>query len=217
MTVIAWVWALNGQRSDAWTMAMIWCAPLLTFPVTVLGRRALDAQPDARRAEWITIPVHCAMMTALGVALFPGFQLLLKQPTIPTPVVRELVSALVVLTGAATFLSVLNLAVRGFGAPFAAKLSSRLATDWMYAWTRNPMVLCTLAWFLSLGLWHGSAWGVLWIAVGVTPGWIFFVRTYEERELEIRFGSSYAEYRARTPFLWPRRPRRPRGAPPTRA
>ena len=68
------------------------------------------------------------------------------------------------------------------------------------------MVLCTLAWFISLALWHGSAWGVLWISVCVAPVLLYFVRTYEERELEIRFGSSYAQYRARTPFLWPRRP-----------
>jgi protein-S-isoprenylcysteine O-methyltransferase Ste14 len=30
---------------------------------------------------------------------------------------------------------------------------------------------------------------------------------YEERELEIRFGQSYREYKARTSFLWPRKPR----------
>ena len=28
-----------------------------------------------------------------------------------------------------------------------------------------------------------------------------------ERELEIRFGKAYLEYKARTPLLWPRRPR----------
>jgi protein-S-isoprenylcysteine O-methyltransferase Ste14 len=40
--------------------------------------------------------------------------------------------------------------------------------------------------------------------VSVFPGWIFFVKRYEERELEIRFGEFYVDYRARTPFLWPR-------------
>ncbi len=75
------------------------------------------------------------------------------------------------------------------------------------------MVLCMLAWFLSLALWHRSAWALLWMAVSLIPGWIFFVRLYEERELEIRFGSSYAEYRARTPFLWPRKPQPPESEP----
>ena len=207
VTVACWVWAANGQRSEAWNVALIWCAPLLTFPITLLGRKALDARLGVRRAEWVNVAVHYAMMIALGVGIFPGFRLLMKQPVVATPVLAQLVAAVVVLTGIATFLTVLNLAWRGLGAPFAVKLSSRLATDWMYGWTRNPMLLCTLAWFLSLAQWHQSAWGVLWIAVSVAPGWIFFVRLYEERELEIRFCASYAEYRARTPFLWPRKPR----------
>jgi protein-S-isoprenylcysteine O-methyltransferase Ste14 len=86
------------------------------------------------------------------------------------------------------------------------RLSGRLATDWMYAWTRNPMLLCTLAWFACLGIWHQSTWFLALLAVSVTPGWIFFVRVYEERELELRFGRSYLEYRQRVPFLWPRVP-----------
>jgi len=108
-----------------------------------------------------------------------------------------------VVTGVATLLTVLNLAPRGLGAPFAVKLSSRLATDWMYSWTRNPMLLCTLAWLFSLGLMYRSLWMIAWLAVSVSPGWIFFVAWYEERELQIRFGAAYDEYRARTPFLWP--------------
>jgi protein-S-isoprenylcysteine O-methyltransferase Ste14 len=110
---------------------------------------------------------------------------------------------LVMVSGAGAVLTVANLAIRGLGAPFAVKLSSRLATDYLYKWTRNPMVLCTLAWFLSLALWHASPGAVLWLAVSVFPGLIFFVKRYEERELEIRFGASYVDYRARTPFLWP--------------
>jgi len=33
------------------------------------------------------------------------------------------------------------------------------------------------------------------------------VKVFEERELEIRFGASYLEYKSRTPMLFPRRPR----------
>ena len=116
---------------------------------------------------------------------------------------------LVWITGAATGFTVLNLAIRGLGAPFAAKLSSRLATDWMYAWTRNPMLLCTLALLVSVGLRYRSAWFVVWVIAIVSPGWIFFVRRYEERELEIRFGQPYLDYKARTAFIWPHNPKSP--------
>jgi protein-S-isoprenylcysteine O-methyltransferase Ste14 len=144
------------------------------------------------------------MMIVLGCSLFPAVQAILILPRITLPVLRHLAGGLVVLTGVATFLTVLNLAIRGLGAPFAVKLSTRLATDWMYARTRNPMVLCTLAWFLCLGVWHQSARFILLLALSVVPGWIYFVKVYEERELEIRFRAAYTEYRARTPFLWPR-------------
>jgi protein-S-isoprenylcysteine O-methyltransferase Ste14 len=216
LTVACWRWALKGQRSDTWNMVLIWCAPLLAYPITLVGRRSLDAQPVIRRAEWANILVHYAMMIALGVAIFPAVRLGQKWPGSTIPVPQQVGLGLVVLTGFAAFMTVLNLALRGLGAPFAVKLSSRLATDWMYAWTRNPMVLCTLAWLLSLGLWYQSLWFVVWLTVSVSPGLVFFVKMYEERELEIRFGPGYRDYRARTPLLWPRKPR-PAGEPARKA
>ena len=104
-------------------------------------------------------------------------------------------------------LTVANLALRGLGAPFDIVLSRRLATDWMYTWTRNPMVLATLACLLSVGLWLQSGLFVAWVLILVTPAWVVYLKLYEERELEIRFGQSYREYKARTSFLWPRKPR----------
>jgi protein-S-isoprenylcysteine O-methyltransferase Ste14 len=206
LTVACWIWARDVHRSAAWNAALIGCTPLLQYPITLLGRRFVDAQPEGKRAEWVSIFVHYGMMIALGVSIFPAIRFVQSHPAGILPVPRPLGQALVWLTGIATLLTVLNLAIRGLGAPFAAKLSSRLATDWMYAWTRNPMLLCTLALLLSVGLRYRSLWFVLWVIVIVSPGWIFFVRKYEERELETRFGAPYMTYRARTPLLWPRKP-----------
>ncbi len=100
-----------------------------------------------------------------------------------------------------------NLALKGLGAPFAIALSRKLAVDWLYAWTRNPMVLAALAFLLSLGIWFQSALFVLWVLILFAPALLFFVKVYEERELEIRFGASYLEYKSRTPMLFPRKPR----------
>jgi protein-S-isoprenylcysteine O-methyltransferase Ste14 len=111
---------------------------------------------------------------------------------------------LVIITGAVSFLVVANLALKGLGAPGIA-LSSKLAVDWLYAWTRNPMVLAGLAFFLSLGIWFQSALFVLWVLIEFEPAIFFFVKVYEERELEIRFGETYREYKAKTSFLWPKK------------
>jgi protein-S-isoprenylcysteine O-methyltransferase Ste14 len=104
-------------------------------------------------------------------------------------------------------LAVINLALKGFGAPFFIALSQKLAADWMYAWTRNPMLLAGFAFFLSLGILFQSTLFVLWVLIIVIPAFLFFVKVYEERELEFRFGASYLEYKSRTPMLFPRKPK----------
>ena len=97
--------------------------------------------------------------------------------TLPVP--RRVGVGLVVVTSALALLTVLTLAVRGLGAPFAIALSRRLATDWLYAWTRNPMVLATLAWLVAIGLYLRSALFVLWVVGLVAPAWIAFLKVYE--------------------------------------
>ena len=122
------------------------------------------------------------------------------------PIPTEIGYMLVVISGVVTALTVINLALKGLGAPFAIALSRKLAVDWLYAWTRNPMVLASLALLLSLGIWYQSTLFVAWGLILVAPALLFFVKVYEERELEIRFGTSYLDYKAQTPFLFPRRP-----------
>lgn len=65
------------------------------------------------------------------------------------------------------------------------------------------MVLATLACLFAIGLWVQSALFLLWHLALVSPALLFFVRVYEERELEIRFGEPYRRHQASTPFLWP--------------
>lgn len=211
VTVACWMWALDAHLSKVSTVWLIAGAPLLQFPIAILGRRVLDAEPTPKRAEWITLFVHYAIMIALGVSIFPAIRLAqerwLRYPYLLLSIPPVVGQALVFVTGFAALLTVLNLAIRGLGAPFAALQSTRLATDWMYAWVRNPMGLCTFALLLAIGLRYQSLWFLLLLAFCITPGWIFFVKRYEERELEIRFGSSYLAYRVATPLLWPRKPR----------
>ena len=132
-----WLWSRNAQWAELWSIVVIWCAPLLTFPIALIGRRALNGV-DRSRAEWTTMVVHYATMIVLGVAIFRALRLVAQSPGVRIPIPEPVGLALTIVTGFATFLTVVNLALRGWGAPFAAKLSSRLATDWTYAWTRNP-------------------------------------------------------------------------------
>jgi protein-S-isoprenylcysteine O-methyltransferase Ste14 len=200
-------WASNAQLSNGINLSIIAGGVLLTFPLVWLGRKILDKQPTVSRAAWITTFVHFGLGFTIGVPFVRALTTHQAWPgwVLPVPSVVGLV--LVIITGTASFLVVANLALKGFGAPGIA-LSSKLAVDWLYAWTRNPMVLAGFAFFLSLGIWFQSALFVLWVLIEFEPAIFFFVKIYEERELEIRFGQSYRDYKAKTAFLWPRRPTR---------
>ncbi len=205
---LVWWWALSATLSAAVNLSIIVGGLLLVYPFVWLGRRMLDRIPTDGSVAWTTTFVHLGLGFLLGVPLLRAILTYQDWRGWLLPVPPALGLALVILTGAATLLTVLNLALRGLGAPFFIAISRRLAVDWLYAWTRNPMVLGFLSFLVSLGLWYRSALFVLWALAGFAPALLFFVKVYEERELELRFGASYLDYRSRTPLLFPARPKR---------
>jgi len=205
--LILW-WALVTPLSRVANLSVIVGGVLLTFPIVWLGRKVLDRHQTTGGAVWTTTFVHVALGFTFGVPIVRAMTTHREWPGWVLPVPSVIGLLLVIGTGAACLLTVVNLALKGFGAPFFIALSRRLAADWLYAWTRNPMVLAALSWFLSLGIWFQSALFVLWVLILFAPALLFFVKVYEERELEIRFGASYLEYKSRTSMLFPRRPRR---------
>lgn len=77
-----------------------------------------------------------------------------------------------------------------------------LATSGPYAWTRNPLYFGSA--FLAAGfIVAGNSWpaGVL---VAVYFGVFYYaVMRNEERDLRVRFGAAFDEYRARVPLFFP--------------
>jgi protein-S-isoprenylcysteine O-methyltransferase Ste14 len=199
-----WVWVLDQRLSIGVNLSIIVGGILLVFPVVWSERKMLDRKPTLSRVTWITTFVHYAVVLLLGLSLFRAVVTHQEWSGWTLPVPTEIGLVLVLITGAAALLTVVNLALKGLGAPFAIALSRKLVVGWMYAWTRNPMVLATLAFILSLGLWFRSLLFVLWVLFLIVPALVFIVKVYEERELELRFGASYVEYKSRTPMLFPR-------------
>ncbi len=211
------LWMLNAPLSNTANLMILVVGPLLVFPFVWLGRTILDRHRTTSWAVWTTTFVHVSMMFSLGVPIVRAIVTHQDWSVWILPVPPEIGLALVLITGAASLLTVVNLALRGIGAPFFIALSRKLAADWLYAWTRNPMVLAVLALTISLGIWFQSWLFVLWALVFFAPALLVFVKVYEERELEIRFGASYLDYKSRTPMLFPRRPKRQNGMPPGRS
>lgn len=213
ITLLVWGWIAQTESPPWLSAAIIVGAIALIFPCTWLARTLADRAPMPDSTASVTFYLHWALMILLGAGIVEAVQTAARWRGWELPISPGLGLALMWITGIADLLTVANLALRGLGAPFAIHLSERLATDWLYRYTRNPMVLATLAFLVSFGLWVRSAAFVVWVLALVTPAFLYYLLRYEERELEIRFGEPYRVYKARTPMLLPRRPAAHQAAP----
>ena len=171
-----------------------------------LGRRALDRRPTPENALKVTARTHDALILLLGFTAIAAVRLFSEFPGWTIPVPEPVGLALVFLTALLLLASTANLILSGLGMPMAFLPTRQLASDWLYSWTRNPIVLSSILFLFSLGIRMQSGWLVAWTLVLYTPTAIFMLRRFEERELEIRFGAEYLEYKSRVPMLIPRIP-----------
>lgn len=86
----------------------------------------------------------------------------------------------------------------------AFRLTDRIVQTDIYQRTRNPMSLGYYLWALSLGLISSSKLFTLVVLLGFIPAHVFFLKYFEELELELRFGEAYKQYKQEVPFLIPR-------------
>ncbi len=105
--------------------------------------------------------------------------------------------------------SVLSELSVGEGTPVPMMPTTKLVVRGPYAYCRNPMTLGTLLAYLGIGVWTGSisAVAIVLIFVGLL---LLYIKFLEEKELVLRFGTGYEDYKKTTPFILPRlRQRKP--------
>lgn len=103
------------------------------------------------------------------------------------------------------FLGITNKLLRSLGSGANAfRLTKRIVADDVYQRTRNPMSLGFYLFALALGFASGSTFVSAAVFLGLIPAHIFFLKYFEELELELRFGESYLEYKKSVPFLFPK-------------
>jgi len=91
----------------------------------------------------------------------------------------------------------------GRGTPIPLMATQKLVIQRPYTYCRNPMTLGTTAFYLGVAIWTGSL-SALILALIYPVGISIYIKLFEEKELEQRFGLEYLEYKRRTPFLIPR-------------
>lgn len=103
------------------------------------------------------------------------------------------------------FLGISNRSLRALGSGANAfRLTKRIVEKDIYRHTRNPMSLGYYLFALGIGFVSGSTLLTLGVLLGVIPAHVFFLKFFEELELELRFGESYKQYKQEVPFLIPR-------------
>jgi protein-S-isoprenylcysteine O-methyltransferase Ste14 len=81
--------------------------------------------------------------------------------------------------------------------------TQKLITQKPYSYCRNPMALGSILMYLGVAISIGSISGVVLVLIW-TVLLLTYIKLLEEKEMELRFGDAYREYRRRTPFIIPR-------------
>lgn len=185
---------------------------LLIFAVGagVLGRW-LRRHPSKENAERSSRVMHFLFFAGLGLpfvigVFYPGlthFDGLAGLKPLPWRTFFVVLGILLAIPGL-YFLVITNKLLRALGSGANAfRLTKRIVAEDVYQRTRNPMSLGYYLFCLAVGLCSGSTFLTLYVLFGSIPAHLFFLKFFEELELELRFGESYREYKKSVPFLIP--------------
>jgi protein-S-isoprenylcysteine O-methyltransferase Ste14 len=139
--------------------------------------------------------------------IYPGlthFDTLLGLPSLPFKPFFLVLGIILAMPGL-YFLGVTNKLLRSLGSGTNAFiLTKRIVDDEIYKRTRNPMSLGFYLFALALAFASSSTFVLLAASLGLIPAHAFFLKYFEELELELRFGESYLDYKRSVPFLFPK-------------
>ncbi len=91
----------------------------------------------------------------------------------------------------------------GLGTPALNAPTKKLITSGPFKLCRNPLQLSGMLYYLGIGTWVNTIiTGLFSLVVALVWG-IAYHKGIEEKELQLRFGKEYEEYKKGTPFLIP--------------
>jgi protein-S-isoprenylcysteine O-methyltransferase Ste14 len=173
----------------------------------------LRMNPGKKNAEKTSQVLHLlfwvivAPFMAWGV-FYPGlsrYDRLLSLSSLPSNPILTAVGFLSMLIGMVLIL-IANVSLWFYGkGANAFFLTRQLVVASVYEWTRNPMSLGVYLGSVGAGLLMRSTYMTFGTLLILMPVHIFYLRYFEEYELEMRLGQSYIEYKQRVPFLLPGR------------
>ena len=184
---------------------------LIFIAASIILGAWLRKHPSKRGAERTSLILHslfwAGVAPAIGLGFFyPGltrFDAELGLTPLPQSSTLQLLGMTVSFIGVCLLLeSNMALWILGSGAN-AFLLTKRLVAGGIYQWTRNPMSLGIYLIAIGIGLLVGSTYLTAGALLLFIPAHIFYLKYFEEYELELRLGEVYLEYKQKVPFLIP--------------
>lgn len=135
--------------------------------------------------------------------LLPRLDASLNLPRITFGAVNIIIGGLLVVLGAIFGLwSIIQQMTQAQGTPIPVMATQKLLVHGVFKYSRNPMLFGTLCAYLGVAILVGSISAMVTVVL-FTLLIITYIKTIEEKELELRFGQDYLDYKASTPFFFP--------------
>ena len=93
---------------------------------------------------------------------------------------------------------------RARGTPVPLNPPQRLITSGLYGYSRNPMLMGIFLVFFGVGVVTGSLSLTFFFSPLLVLFFYFQITKVEEKEMELKFGQAYLDYKQRVPRFFPR-------------
>jgi protein-S-isoprenylcysteine O-methyltransferase Ste14 len=108
----------------------------------------------------------------------------------------------IILGGFLAFWTIIAQIKLASGTPFPMLPTQKLLIIGPFKYCRNPMTLGTIIAYSGVAIWVGSYTAILAVVIFALM-LLIYLKLIEEKELEIRFGQEYLEYKKNTSFILP--------------
>lgn len=134
----------------------------------------------------------------------PPFDKTLGFPLFSFGIINFILGALLILVGATYALwSIISQLTRARGTPLPMMATQKLLIDGPFKQSRNPMGFGAISMYLGMAIVVGSLFSLIMVTLFLLL-LILWIKKVEEKELEIRFGQDYVDYKKSTSFMIPK-------------
>ena len=188
---------------------------LSLYLVTIIGKRILDRGRGfdyVRRLARFIHPIYAfgwvgfLVSSILVIPTHPQPLSLLPRFILSRQISFPLYLSLFILSTIVGFPGIWGLASRKVG-PLRL-MTKRFIKSGIRRYLRNPMSLGGYLFLIGYAIAFSSFYLLFTSLIGIIPAHILYLKIYEEKELELKFGEEYLKYKKEVPFLLPRLKRR---------